>query len=281
MKGIDFFSNKPEYIPTLEPSDEEEIEDLLNQFPIELRTEWEHKILHLDGKRSKNVLNVALQERKKALDKNDGHISGDPSIKEEIDIVVQEIEALSHLNLNVLGEGNFGCVYQSPHSEKVCIKFLTDQVQTEFHEKVIEKEAQYLKSMYQFVVDGVRTPYAYFKGTKKYPYYIGMEKINGKSLFAIMEDKDNNQELVDVIKRQKKEDVILRIKNFLEQMYIVKKIVHKDVHPGNIMIDTEGNWYVIDFGLSREREFGDESQELHADDIKHLKETIEELYAKI
>jgi tRNA A-37 threonylcarbamoyl transferase component Bud32 len=181
----------------------------------------------------------------------------------------------------MIGKGNYGRVFLSPYSYKVCIKYLIDKVQMDSHIDAVVKEHTYLENLHGFEVEGVRAPNVYFKGLKAPPYYLGMERIYGKSLEVIKNDPKDSQDFIEIIKSQKRRDVIFKICSFIKQMHLQKRIIHGDIHLGNIMLDKRGNWYVIDFGLSSRIEFDDNSAELREKDIQKVIETINEVYDNI
>lgn len=70
-----------------------------------------------------------------------------------------------------------------------------------------------------------------------------------------------------------------RFTNYLTRMHKEKKIVHRDVDDGNIMIDKDGNWYLIDFGRVKRIEIGEDASVLEEEDFKEMRFTIREIYS--
>jgi tRNA A-37 threonylcarbamoyl transferase component Bud32 len=72
------------------------------------------------------------------------------------------------------------------------------------------------------------------------------------------------------------------MRNFITKMHTEKKLVHRDLTARNIMIDRDGNWYVIDFGRARPIEIGDDSTDMsEASDVPTAEGAIRALFAKI
>ncbi len=259
-----------------------EIDNLLDSFPEgSVRDRWERESENMEDEEAIQFLQLKLSEREKVINGNDGYLIKDPSLREEIQKVVEDLERVEQQGLDIIGKGNYGRVHVSPHSHKVCIKYLIDKIQMESHQKAIVNEAGFLNSLHGFVVEGVRVPDVYSIGLNNPPYYLGMERIYGKSLEAIKTSPEDSQDFVELIKSQDKEQVISKITQFIKQMHIVKRIIHGDIHAGNIMIDKKGNWYVIDFGLSMNIDFDDDSTDLKEKDILNVRETIEGVYNSI
>jgi RIO-like serine/threonine protein kinase len=77
-------------------------------------------------------------------------------------------------------------------------------------------------------------------------------------------------------------EIIRRMKVFLTRLQEEKKIVHRDLATRNIMVDKNGDWYVIDFGKAKKIEIGDESTVMSEKaDFAMAESSIRQLFAKI
>ena len=168
-----------------------------------------------------------------------------------------------------------------PYAPHVCVKYLVDPEKAREHGNNFREEKDYLEDLHGFEVDGIRVPDVYFYHMSEFGTCFGMENIDGKSLDRIMENPEA-VDFLDVIRSQKQEDVIARMRNFVLQMHSKKKIVHRDFSPRNVMVDREGNWYVIDFGRAKRIEIGDSSTDVSENtDLASAENAIRQLYAKI
>ena len=145
-----------------------------------------------------------------------------------------------------LGEGHFGTV-------KLVTSKLTNKLyamkeiqltryKNEAQRKQVEKEIKLLENLHH---PHVITYFNSFK--EKGNIYIIIEYINGGSL----EDY-----LIDNIKEGKKFtekkiwDLLLQSLSGLLYLHDTKKIIHRDIKPDNLLLDSEGHLKISDFGVS-------------------------------
>jgi tRNA A-37 threonylcarbamoyl transferase component Bud32 len=274
-----------EDVPKLEHSNvglSKRIENLLEKIPKEIRPRWEKEIEDKDYKKAVSILEKVIQSRARILGEGEAEdMNRERSpLENEIEKAAEEIFQLNEKsNVELLGRGKHAKVVS--YLEKVCIKFLFSRPEEMLQRKAMKSESNYLNKMYKFSVDGVRAPKIYTRGLRKPPFYIAMETIQGKSLKAIIENKEASADFISLIKRQNMEEVILRIEGFLKQMHIQKEITHNDIHEGNIMIDKNGDWYVIDFGSAEEILLDDTTESKKEKDVMRAREAIVNLYRSI
>lgn len=175
-------------------------------------------------------------------------------------------------------------VEENIRRNKIAVKFLVNEQQRILHGNTFEQEADHLNRLKGFVIDNIRAPLCYFCDVNG--SYIGMEKVDGKSLRDIKNDKDASQDLIRTIKLVDKEVVMQKFETFLSQMHEQKKTIHRDIDEGNIMIDKDGNWFLIDFGRAVTSDLlsGHSDDQIDAwekEDILRMRETIRFIYKVI
>lgn len=298
----------PPEVLNQESKDNEYIEHLLGSLPEELRDQWEEKIWGdkdrvMNNREIIELLEDIMKKRADALTES-RILQGiqDAELREKIKDAITEVERQFEEGKVSLGEGNYAKVFGVPEASVVCIKFLKDEVQGEKHLKIITREIDILETLRDVVVAGIRVPYVYAKGLTHQPYYFVMETIQGHSLKDIFGDPQNllpkkiaPQEQLDFAKRivsQNKEDVIANFTQYLEELHERKKIIHGDIHAGNIMIDKNGNWFLIDFGLGLVMDIGVDlppeempykartTEEAKESELRSMRTTIEEVFGK-
>lgn len=226
---------------------------LLAKLPQELRVKWQEKADDLSLGEAIKLIRSVLDERSEAKEKifTEIHEIENPELKEEVRSVIKAIETTFGDANYFVGNGTVAEVYHMPYAPHVCVKYLVDPEKAREHGNNFREEKDYLEDLHGFEVDGIRVPDVYFYHMSEFGTCFGMENIDGKSLDRIMENPEA-VDFLDVIRSQKQEDVIARIRNFVLQMHSKKKIVHRDFSPRNVMVDREGNWYVIDLAVPKE-----------------------------
>lgn len=261
----------------------DELMRLLNSLPKELKEKWEKKADELEIDEALLLVRKVLKERKVAKETIFTEINktGDPKLKEEIRIVLKTIETSFGNPQYFVGNGSVAEVYKIPEAPNVCVKYLVNPAMAKEHGNNFREESEYLNDMKGFVVDNIRVPNLLFYHTSDFGTCFGMENIDGKSINLITENPESIDYL-DVIKKQDMKDVLSRMRNFILEMHKEKKIVHRDLTARNIMVDRNGNWYVIDFGRAKRIEIGDSSTERSEEaDVPTAEGAIRALFAKI
>lgn len=261
----------------------DELTNLMFRLPKELRDKWEKKTEELDIDSAVILMRRVLEERAIAKETifTDLNKIEDPKLKEEVRVALKTVEGSFGDPSLFVGNGSVAEVYEIKEAPHVCVKYLVNPAMAREHGNNFREEAQYLNDMQGYVVDGVRVPNLLFYHTSDFGTCFGMEKIDGKSINLITE-KPESIDYLDVIKKQDMKEVISRIKNFILQMHKEKKIVHRDLTSRNIMVDRNGDWYIIDFGRAKRIEIGDDSTVLSENsDVPTAEGAIRALFAKI
>lgn len=262
---------------------EHELTLLLFKLPPELREKWQEKADELDIEEAIDLIQGVVKSRNEAKEKifTEIHDIESPELQEEVRGVVHTIEnTFGDANFFV-GNGSVGHVYEMPYAPHVCVKYLVDPAIAREHGNNFREEMGYLDDLHRFEVKGVRVPDVYFYHMSDFGTCFGMEKIDGLSLDRIIANPEA-VDFLDVIRAQRKEDVIASVRAFMEKLHSEKKIVHRDMSPRNIMVDKQGRWYVIDFGRAKRIEIGDSTTDLSEHtDIASAENAIRQLYASI
>jgi tRNA A-37 threonylcarbamoyl transferase component Bud32 len=264
-------------------NDEQELTLLLAKLPLEIRTHWQKKADELALDEAIELVREAVKNRNEAKEKIFTELGDieNPELKEEVRSVIRAIETTFGDTNYFVGNGSVAEVYHMPYAPHVCVKYLVHPEKAREHGNNFREEKDYLEDLHRFTVDGIRVPDVYFYHMSDFGTCFGMENIDGLSLDRIIENPEGI-DFLDVIASQKQEDVIQRMRNFITRMHKEKKIVHRDLSPRNIMVDKEGNWYVIDYGRARRIEIGDDTTDVsETTDIASAENAIRQLYAKI
>jgi serine/threonine-protein kinase len=170
-----------------------------------------------------------------------------------------------------LGQGAFGITYkaiQNTHLQlPVVIKtpnmrLKRDRQYSRYLEKFIQ-EAQLLGKLCQVPHQNIVRVLDYFEeGDSNTPCLV-MEFIDGQNLFDLIENAD---QAAKSLHEEDAVNCIYQIGNALKSIH-QNSIVHRDIHPGNIMLRSDKQPILIDFGLagdiaparSSSKKFGNEN----------------------
>ncbi len=144
--------------------------------------------------------------------------------------------------LEYLGKGGFGIVYKCYDTilkAEVAIKFL-DPIITRDSKKFhrIKREINISRKITDDRIVKIYTMEKYYD-----VIFLVMEFIDGTPLSEIIKTKDYEW--------NEFEPILIQILNGLKLLH-EKDIIHRDVKPGNIMIQKNGNIKIVDFGLAKE-----------------------------
>src|SRR5262249_55904338 len=144
-----------------------------------------------------------------------------------------------------LGEGSFAAVYRGYDPDllrEVAIKVPHRHLlsRSEDVEKYIA-EARVVASLDHPNI----VPVLDIGSNEEFPYFIVSKLIEGSSLAEQM--KEDGQSLSEAAK------LVERVTEALHYAHR-KGLVHRDIKPGNILLDTNGKPYVADFGLALKEE---------------------------
>lgn len=148
-----------------------------------------------------------------------------------------------YIILGTLGEGGMGVVYAAYDPKldrKIALKVLSDgligSARTEARERMVAEARAIARVNHANVVA------VHDVGVVDDEVFVGMEFVDGQTLASWREQSPHTwQEVVDVF---------VEVAKGLAAVHAAG-LVHRDVKPGNILIDTDGRVRVTDFGLAR------------------------------
>jgi len=143
--------------------------------------------------------------------------------------------------IDKLGEGGMGVVYLARDTKlnrNVALKFLPGHISRNSDErKRFRQEAQAAAALNH---PNIAQVYAIEETGEE--LFISMEYVEGRDLKEVIEESGLRQE--------QKREIALQIGRGIKAAHD-KGIVHRDIKSGNIMLDSEGNIKIMDFGLAR------------------------------
>ena len=145
-----------------------------------------------------------------------------------------------------LGKGNFGAVYlvTSKLTNKLYAmkEIQTSKYKSQEEVNQVEKEIKLLENL--------RHPHVitYFNSFKQNGnIYIVIEYINGGSLEDLLVKNINQQKRID---EKTLWDLLIQSLSGLLYLHEKRKIIHRDIKPDNLLLDSEGHLKISDFGVS-------------------------------
>ena len=145
-----------------------------------------------------------------------------------------------------LGKGNFGAVYlvTSKLTNKLYAmkEIQTSKYKSQEEVNQVEKEIKLLENL--------RHPHVitYFNSFKQNGnIYIIIEYINGGSLEDLLMKNINQQKRID---EKTLWDLLIQSLSGLLYLHEKRKIIHRDIKPDNLLLDSEGHLKISDFGVS-------------------------------
>lgn len=231
-------------------------EDIFEGFTEILPEELVHKNIQDCIVKKKNIYEsllffIDLIERRK----NSWEINSNEKYKDE---ALTTIALLSGARFNqdlFLGRGNAGHVFLAPETEgDYCIKYLhTPKRQA----STIEGEFRTLSDVAilrnSFEALKIPQPHCLAKNIEGTKNFFTMETISGLTLEqlvmfpskrASLYPNISTEKMIEILEDTSLQDALVRD---LSKIH-ASGIVHGDIHPRNLMLDTEGNIVLIDFG---------------------------------
>ncbi len=154
-----------------------------------------------------------------------------------------------NISFKVLGEGGFGITYQAQHT------LLKQWVVIKTPNEILKNDSEYPNYVKRFIQEGRKLaqlsqqPHPnivrvteLFEDSKT--YCLVMDFVPGESLFNLVQKQGALPEL----------EAVGYIKQIGEALIFVhhQGLVHRDAHPGNIMVQKNGKAVLIDFGIAGE-----------------------------
>lgn len=218
---------------------------------------------------SEQIKKESSKEWKKFLSKKDDWTSGNSEIDEFIRKNQEEANELEEIlewipydqfeNIELFAKGGFSNVYKADWSSGPIKKWNNTKNNWE-RKKNKQVALKALENFQDIIVDFLREisfhklvdkkgcGVSRFYGISKNPangnYVIVMKYLENDNLRKYLKEKSNELKLKD------KFQLILNIIKGLESIHD-KKIIHCDIHPGDILVGKNNKCYISDFGLSQ------------------------------
>lgn len=256
--------------------------DLISSLPEDMKNEWRLRFEAKDADCDEVLLKLTnfLVLREKTLKGRAEILEGaSESTEVQVNEFLKLIDTAYENPKFFLGSGRTAKVYSVPQASKVCIKYVVSLSPLDIP---VESEVDILNKLNNFVVEGIRTPTVYFKqvGYGRKQFY-GMERIDGRDLGQILEDPDKNAELVYIASQMDREVVMQRLTAYFTEMFKVHKITHGDIRQVNLMLDKNGELYVIDFGKGKTEELGEDNEKKFLSDLASLKREVDAFFTSL
>ena len=145
-----------------------------------------------------------------------------------------------------LGEGHFGSVrlVTSKLTKKLYAmkEINSSRYKTEKQRQVVMKEIKLLENLHH---PHVITYFNSFKEKDK--FYIIIEYINGGSLEDLLIENIQKKKMIS---EKTIWDLLIQALSGLSYLHETRKIIHRDIKPDNLLLDSEGHLKISDFGVS-------------------------------
>jgi serine/threonine protein kinase len=143
-----------------------------------------------------------------------------------------------------LGRGGMALVYKAMDTtlkRPVAIKVIAPNLTEDRYQDRFEHEAQSIAAL-----DHAHIVPVYYFGKSKALYYLAMKLIEGETLETLMSRYAKEGEFLPTA------DVLRMIEGVASALDYAhsKGVIHRDVKPSNIMLDSSGHAYLTDFGLA-------------------------------
>lgn len=160
------------------------------------------------------------------------------------DILFNETLGEQYTDVDILGRGGMGIVYRAydkVREKQVAIKILSPLLaeETEMVKRFLREGEILAKLQHPGVIQ------VYATGHTKLPFCV-MEFFPGVSLKAVVAERGPRPwpEAAEILMK------ILRVLHYLHE----HGVMHRDVKPANILLDTGGDIRLVDFGLAHDRQ---------------------------
>ena len=161
----------------------------------------------------------------------------------------QQLQGGKYIIDDVLGRGGFGITYRALHVQ------LDDTVVIKTPDQHLKQDPEYNKYVERFIKEGrimaqlSRKPNPHIVRVRDLfeedeTHCLVMDFVSGESLFEVVNRKGTIPEA----------EVVPFIRQIGKALAIIHQagLVHRDAHPGNIMLQEDGTAVLIDFGIAKE-----------------------------
>ena len=164
------------------------------------------------------------------------------------DETLPPIDQISHYHiLNEVGRGSMGVVYKAEDINFKGERIVALKVLTEYLSKTPEVLQDFRKEFItasKLIHQNICGMYEFIEDKKTHQYCLVIEYLEGQTLSQLIKEK----------KKYKIEEALPIIKQIAAGLDYAhsKNILHLDIKPANIMIDSKGNTKIMDFGIAQQ-----------------------------
>lgn len=278
----------PEKTETSLDTNERDFLRTLDQLPKEFSEVWEKKYYDIEDPENTeaffNEFNTYFYKRELALAGDSIEIHEDVQSVDILKEILEVHKSIKHTFGDpnfFLGNGATAEVYTLPIIPNICVKYISDQERYNENNHM-RVEYEFLNLLHDFEVDGVRAPHPYF--IRIHPsegHSYGMERIRGESLSRILEEPEKNIELITILKEKDRQEVRDSLVAYVAALHKKFKVTHNDLFQRNIMVDTAGHFYIIDFGKAKHEQIGEDHEVYQKSDIEKVSTSINNFFKGI
>ncbi|MHB1086284.1 MAG: protein kinase domain-containing protein [Minisyncoccota bacterium] len=254
----------------------------------ELATKWDAEYERLlDSRAGKDAFKDLFSRFTEFTDKREKallSIEVPDGLDESVLAEIKEFDRnviLSFRNASLFqGNGATAEVYEVSGHPHMCVKFITNQAKYNENNH-LRTEFALLSAASGLRAGRVRTPVPYFlRIHPREGHSFGMEKVEGRSLSQILERPEDNLDLIRIAKGLDREQVMAELNQFVLKMHEAG-ITHNDLRRRNIMLDREGNLFVIDFGRAKRDQTEDQRHMFRESDRAAIDGEVRAFFADI
>ncbi|MBD2183624.1 serine/threonine protein kinase [Planktothrix sp. FACHB-1355] len=161
----------------------------------------------------------------------------------------QRLQKGKYIIEKILGEGGFGITYQARHT------LLQQLVVIKTPNESLKNDPEYPKYLQRFVEEGRRLEKL---SEKQHPNIVRVRDLfEKKGIYCLVMDFVAGESLFDLVRRRgalPANEAVEYVRQIGEALTVVHQasLVHRDAHPGNIMVQSDGKAVLIDFGIAGE-----------------------------
>uniref|UniRef100_UPI0035CC6130 serine/threonine protein kinase n=1 Tax=uncultured Nostoc sp. TaxID=340711 RepID=UPI0035CC6130 len=164
-------------------------------------------------------------------------------------IAEQRLHGGKYVIDKVLGQGGFGITYKALHVE------LNRTVVIKTPNEYLSHDPEYDKYIDRFIQEGRTLVYL---SQDPHPHIVGViDLFQEGAIHCLVMDFVPGENLFEAVKRRgalPEAEIVPCIRQIGEALVVVHQagLVHRDAHPGNIMLRSNGKAVLIDFGIAKE-----------------------------
>ncbi|MBH8571965.1 serine/threonine protein kinase [Nostocaceae cyanobacterium CENA369] len=164
-------------------------------------------------------------------------------------IARQQLQGGKYVIEQVLGQGGFGITYKALHVE------LNQTVVIKTPNEYLSHDPEYEKYIERFIQEGRILARL---SQDPHPHIVGViDLFQEGATYCLVMDFVEGENLFEAVRRRgalPEAEIVQCIRQIGEALSVVHQagLVHRDAHPGNIMVRSNGKAVLIDFGIAKE-----------------------------